>query len=102
MAVSSVAAAMRAGDVVLGFMRPSWQEGRACARLVRGRGKAYTRGMTSPEHTPDPLVEPETPPLQEPPEPEQTPVEEPETPRKERLEPTRYGDWELNGKCVDF
>ncbi|MFZ4541882.1 MAG: DUF1674 domain-containing protein [Rickettsiales bacterium] len=19
-----------------------------------------------------------------------------------RLEPTRYGDWELNGKCVDF
>ena len=21
---------------------------------------------------------------------------------KKRLEPTRYGDWELNGKCVDF
>lgn len=21
---------------------------------------------------------------------------------KERAEPTRYGDWELNGKCVDF
>ena len=23
-------------------------------------------------------------------------------PAKVRLEPTRYGDWELNGKCVDF
>lgn len=22
--------------------------------------------------------------------------------RPPRLEPTRYGDWELNGKCVDF
>ncbi len=22
--------------------------------------------------------------------------------RKEGLEATRYGDWELNGKCVDF
>lgn len=22
--------------------------------------------------------------------------------RKEGLEPTRYGDWELKGKCVDF
>lgn len=21
---------------------------------------------------------------------------------KRALEPTRYGDWELNGKCVDF
>lgn len=21
---------------------------------------------------------------------------------KVRLDPTRYGDWELNGKCVDF
>lgn len=23
-------------------------------------------------------------------------------PAKPRLEPTRYGDWEMNGKCVDF
>ena len=23
-------------------------------------------------------------------------------PAKPRLDPTRYGDWELNGKCVDF
>ena len=25
-----------------------------------------------------------------------------EKPEKVRLDPTRYGDWELNGKCVDF
>lgn len=24
------------------------------------------------------------------------------TPTPQRLDPTRYGDWELNGKCVDF
>ncbi|MDX2095313.1 MAG: DUF1674 domain-containing protein [Alphaproteobacteria bacterium] len=23
-------------------------------------------------------------------------------PSPARLDPTRYGDWELNGKCVDF
>ena len=23
-------------------------------------------------------------------------------PKVPRLDPTRYGDWELNGKCVDF
>ena len=22
--------------------------------------------------------------------------------RKPRLDPTRYGDWELNGRCIDF
>lgn len=27
---------------------------------------------------------------------------EQEIPVKLRLDPTRYGDWELNGKCVDF
>lgn len=46
--------------------------------------------------------EPETPP----PTPEEKPpIEEPgpaPAPEKLRLEPTRYGDWELNGKCVDF
>jgi len=25
-----------------------------------------------------------------------------EAPARPRLDPTRYGDWELNGKCVDF
>lgn len=22
--------------------------------------------------------------------------------RKAEVEPTRYGDWELNGRCIDF
>lgn len=22
--------------------------------------------------------------------------------RKEAVDPTRYGDWELNGRCIDF
>jgi hypothetical protein len=25
-----------------------------------------------------------------------------ESSTRPRLDPTRYGDWELNGKCVDF
>ena len=54
--------------------------------------------MTDPEH----IETPKQPPAGEPPEPQPTPVEEPSTPAKERLDPTRYGDWELNGKCVDF
>lgn len=38
-------------------------------------------------------------------EPMREPVSEPATPeepKKIRLDPTRYGDWEMNGKCVDF
>lgn len=40
------------------------------------------------------------------PEPEQTPA--PETPEAEEFggrkgpDPTRYGDWEKNGRCIDF
>lgn len=48
----------------------------------------------------------EKPPLTPPAElplPEALSVEEPApAPEKKRLDPTRYGDWELNGKCVDF
>ena len=58
--------------------------------------------MTDPKHSPEPRLEPETPPAGDPAEPQPQPIEEPSTPPKERLEPTRYGDWELNGKCVDF
>lgn len=29
-------------------------------------------------------------------------AETPAEPKKPRLDPTRYGDWELNGKCIDF
>lgn len=44
-------------------------------------------------------------PLQSAPVPEtpsETEDKPPQMPEKLRLEPTRYGDWELNGKCVDF
>lgn len=52
-------------------------------------------------------MNPRTPPTLPMPEPK---AETPETeasgcaskPKAERLEPTRYGDWEMNGKCVDF
>jgi len=31
------------------------------------------------------------------------PVPEPSpTPAKPRPDPTRYGDWEMNGRCIDF
>ena len=47
------------------------------------------------EKPPEPIKEPASePPMSQPPA--------PEAPRKARLDPTRYGDWELNGKCVDF
>ena len=68
--------------------------------------------------TPDrpvPERNPNTPGVEEPPEtnpqsPEHEPtpdvrepgIEEPHVPGEARLDPTRYGDWELNGKCVDF
>ncbi len=47
----------------------------------------------------DPLVKPEPMPAE--PALEET-LESAAEPQKPRLEPTRYGDWELNGKCVDF
>ncbi len=27
---------------------------------------------------------------------------EPPLPKPTRLDPTRYGDWEKNGRCIDF
>ena len=33
---------------------------------------------------------------------EAEPSETQAPPKPERFDPTRYGDWELNGKCVDF
>lgn len=27
---------------------------------------------------------------------------EQEASKPKRLDPTRYGDWELNGRCIDF
>ena len=31
-----------------------------------------------------------------------TAVRERATPQGDGLDPTRYGDWEMNGRCIDF
>lgn len=36
------------------------------------------------------------------PQPLEKPAPPPEYGGRKGLEPTRYGDWENNGKCVDF
>lgn len=36
------------------------------------------------------------------PSPEQGQIQAPEFGGRKGLEATRYGDWEMNGKCVDF
>jgi len=49
----------------------------------------------------DPAASPETPPDSTPDMVEQ-PVETPEHGGREGPDPTRYGDWEKNGRCIDF
>lgn len=59
------------------------------------------RGPGAPGIEEPPTTNPRSPDA-DPNPPEREPgIEEP-FPTRERLEPTRYGDWELNGKCVDF
>jgi hypothetical protein len=36
------------------------------------------------------------------PAPAAVPVQAPETGGRDGPEPTRYGDWEKNGRCIDF
>jgi len=55
----------------------------------------YNRPMIDPNPTPAPAL-PEASELPA------SPALPEEFGGKKRLEPTRYGDWELNGKCVDF
>lgn len=45
---------------------------------------------------------PETPPPSPVPEPETQPEKPIEVGGPKGPEPTRYGDWEKNGRCVDF
>ncbi|MDQ3204978.1 MAG: DUF1674 domain-containing protein [Pseudomonadota bacterium] len=57
-------------------------------------------GQTPPE--PDPAAEPAADP-EAPRSSEQDPAaREPEYGGREGPEPTRYGDWEKNGRCIDF
>ena len=52
--------------------------------------------MNTPDTTvPDAVPEPEAPAAEQPKKPK-------EIGGRKGLEPTRYGDWEKNGRCIDF
>ncbi len=51
--------------------------------------------MPEPAQAPVPSTEPATPPAPE-------PVPAVEIGGRGGPEPTRYGDWEKNGRCIDF
>ena len=52
--------------------------------------------MTDPKTQPEPQTNPE-------PQPEQALEQRPqEVGGKNRLDPVRYGDWEVGGRCIDF
>jgi hypothetical protein len=50
----------------------------------------------------DPKPETAPPPSEAAPTPAKKPAKPPEFGGPEGPEPTRYGDWERNGRCVDF
>jgi hypothetical protein len=50
----------------------------------------------------DPKLETAPPPSETAPAPVKKPAKPPEFGGPEGPEPTRYGDWERNGRCVDF
>jgi hypothetical protein len=45
---------------------------------------------------------PESTPASMPAEPAAVPAQGTEAREKPALDPTRYGDWEKNGRCIDF
>ncbi len=49
----------------------------------------------------DPAAPPQTPP-EATPDPAATPSPIPEHGGRDGPDPTRYGDWEKNGRCIDF
>lgn len=55
--------------------------------------------MKRPKHVKPPAHLSPSPPV---PEPEQVSSAEPPEGEAERLDPTRYGDWEKNGIAIDF
>lgn len=60
---------------------------------------AQQKQNPSVENQQKPQISKESPPAQPPVQP---PVLPQEKGGRKGPEPTRYGDWELNGKCVDF
>lgn len=55
--------------------------------------------MKRPKQLDAPAYLSKSPPI---PEPETAPPPEPPAGEKQRLDPTRYGDWEKKGVAVDF
>jgi hypothetical protein len=63
--------------------------------VVGGTAPAYLKGMSEPRETEKPT---DTAPSGRPvPQPAPKEIGGPKG-----LEPTRYGDWEVNGRCTDF
>lgn len=52
------------------------------------------QSVDAAENAPLPASQPENPPG--------TAGRERATPEGDQLDPTRYGDWEKNGRCIDF
>jgi hypothetical protein len=64
-----------------------------------GPGKRHFDGMKRPRHLDPPDYLSKSPPL---PEPDAVESAAPAHGEPERLDPTRYGDWEKKGIAVDF
>lgn len=62
--------------------------------LATGTAMMADASKEHPNTRPDPASAPAAPPAS-------APRERP-TPEGDALDPTRYGDWEKNGRCVDF
>ena len=66
-----------------------------------GAQQSYIPGMAKPlSETETPEPPPATPPADAPEGPEKPKF--PEIGGRKGLDPTRYGDWEKDGRCVDF
>lgn len=55
--------------------------------------------MKRPRHLDAPAYLSKSPPV---PEPEAAPATEPPAGEEQKLDPTRYGDWEKKGVAIDF
>ena len=67
-------------------------------RLANGGFAAYIKDMAETTVKPDPALPPAPQPAPKP----AVPPPEPEFGGPPGPEPTRYGDWERGGRCIDF
>jgi hypothetical protein len=74
-------------------MRASWQHVRGGASLlahcaIGGYARMMMDSTTKKQPDPQPVDDQKPEPLKAPP--------------AQKPEPTRFGDWEINGRCIDF